>query len=157
MALIKCKECGNQVSSKAEACPNCGTTLKKKKIGCLSAIGAVFLIFIVFGIIDSISDVSSDNIVAGSSSSTPKIEVVNFGWETGEFGNRVLKGTVRNNTTKQYKYVQIEINLYDSNGTQVGSTLANVNNLEPNGSWQFSAPVLESNAVDAKIKNITKF
>lgn len=41
MALIKCKECGNEVSSKAEACPKCGysvasnqwTTFRKIKYG----------------------------------------------------------------------------------------------------------------------------
>ena len=28
MALIKCKECGNEISSKAETCPMCGLRLK---------------------------------------------------------------------------------------------------------------------------------
>ena len=28
MALIKCKECGNEISSKAETCPKCGMRLK---------------------------------------------------------------------------------------------------------------------------------
>ena len=34
MALIKCNECGNEISDKAKVCPNCGnpiTTNKKKK------------------------------------------------------------------------------------------------------------------------------
>lgn len=30
MALIKCKECGEKISKKAEACPHCGNPLKKK-------------------------------------------------------------------------------------------------------------------------------
>jgi hypothetical protein len=30
MALIKCKECGEKVSSKAKACPKCGAKPKKK-------------------------------------------------------------------------------------------------------------------------------
>lgn len=29
MALIKCPECGKEISSKARACPNCGYPLKK--------------------------------------------------------------------------------------------------------------------------------
>ena len=28
MALIKCSECGNDVSDKAKACPNCGCPVK---------------------------------------------------------------------------------------------------------------------------------
>ena len=35
MALIKCPECGKQISDKAESCPNCGyrieSTIEEKK------------------------------------------------------------------------------------------------------------------------------
>ena len=47
MALIKCKECGNEVSTKAKSCPKCGVVLKKKT-GCLKFIGIA--IFILFGL-----------------------------------------------------------------------------------------------------------
>ena len=30
MALIKCPECGNEISDKAEKCPHCGNTVNKK-------------------------------------------------------------------------------------------------------------------------------
>lgn len=30
MALIKCKECGNEISNKAKECPSCGAPLPKK-------------------------------------------------------------------------------------------------------------------------------
>ena len=29
MALIKCSECGKEISDKATACPNCGNTISK--------------------------------------------------------------------------------------------------------------------------------
>lgn len=32
MSLIKCSECGNQVSDKAVACPNCGNPINRKKV-----------------------------------------------------------------------------------------------------------------------------
>lgn len=35
MAMIKCKECGGEVSSKADACPKCGVRLKGKPSGCI--------------------------------------------------------------------------------------------------------------------------
>lgn len=35
MAMIKCKECGGEVSSKADACPKCGVRLKAKPSGCI--------------------------------------------------------------------------------------------------------------------------
>ncbi|RVS47000.1 zinc-ribbon domain-containing protein [Citrobacter freundii] len=33
MALIKCKECGEQVSDKAASCPKCGAPIAKKNKG----------------------------------------------------------------------------------------------------------------------------
>ncbi len=32
MALIKCPECGKEISDKAAACPNCGTPIADKKV-----------------------------------------------------------------------------------------------------------------------------
>ena len=36
MALIKCPECGNQISDKAESCPKCGYELNKKETPTIS-------------------------------------------------------------------------------------------------------------------------
>jgi len=66
-----------------------------------------------------------------------------------------ITGSLKNNTDRQYSYAQVEFNLYDGTGTQVGSTFANVNNLEPGGVWQFRATVLERNARTAKLKGVS--
>ena len=49
MALKKCKECGKEVSTKADLCPHCGAKQKRKGIGC----GGALLILIVIGVIGS--------------------------------------------------------------------------------------------------------
>ena len=36
-------------------------------------------------------------------------------------------------------YIQVEYNLYDADGAQVGTALANTNNLKAGGSWKFEA------------------
>ncbi|MDA8485132.1 hypothetical protein NNO07_18860 [Pseudomonas resinovorans] len=43
MALVKCKECGNQVSNKARACPSCGVKVPKR----VGIIGWLFVLFVV--------------------------------------------------------------------------------------------------------------
>jgi len=43
MALVKCKECGSNVSSKSDKCPICGYPLRVKK-GCLYYFGVLMLI-----------------------------------------------------------------------------------------------------------------
>lgn len=53
MALIKCPECGSEVSKEATVCPKCGHPMKKpkKKHGCL---GAILGVIIFFGIIGAV-------------------------------------------------------------------------------------------------------
>lgn len=45
MALIKCKECGNEISSEAKTCPQCGVT-PKTPTNMITAIGSV-----IFGVL----------------------------------------------------------------------------------------------------------
>ena len=61
MALQKCKECGQEVSSTAKKCPHCGAKMKNR-IGC----GAIILGIIVLGVIG--------NILPKNSSSPSKID-----------------------------------------------------------------------------------
>ncbi|MGE5590998.1 MAG: FxLYD domain-containing protein [Bacillota bacterium] len=72
-------------------------------------------------------------------SGKPNLEVVETNTVSEDF-MRYVTGTVKNNSNKKYSYAQVEINLYDKDGNQVGSTLANINNLEPGGTWKFKAP-----------------
>lgn len=48
MGLINCKECGKEISDKADSCPNCGFNLKKSKGNKRQALGCLFWIFILF-------------------------------------------------------------------------------------------------------------
>lgn len=53
MALINCKECGNQISNKAKSCPHCGNTKPEPtKIGCGTIILGLFIFSILYGIFD---------------------------------------------------------------------------------------------------------
>ncbi|MDE7323058.1 MAG: zinc ribbon domain-containing protein [Lachnospiraceae bacterium] len=57
MAIIKCNECGKEISDKATSCPNCGcpitpaTQKTKKKGSCLAIILIVFGLLIFIGVI----------------------------------------------------------------------------------------------------------
>jgi hypothetical protein len=48
MAMIKCKECKQEISNKADACPHCGAKVKKPT-GCATIlIGIIFFFIMVF-------------------------------------------------------------------------------------------------------------
>ncbi len=65
MALIKCTECGTPVSTKANACPKCGASLKDKtsRLGC---IGKGILILLLLGVTGNLL-----NFCTGMSSNLP--------------------------------------------------------------------------------------
>ncbi len=65
MALIICKECGNQVADSAKQCPSCGATMKKKS-GFLKKIG------IGFGVLRLIGGASSVLIGVSGTSTKPE-------------------------------------------------------------------------------------
>lgn len=54
-----CKQCGNEVSTKAKSCPKCGAALKKPG-GCLRVLGIIIGVSIFLGIVSSLSDPGSD-------------------------------------------------------------------------------------------------
>jgi hypothetical protein len=66
-----------------------------------------------------------------------------------------IGGTIKSNTDKTYSYVQVSINLYDASGAQIGSTIANTNNLEPYGTWKYKAPVLYKDVATYKVMTVT--
>ena len=62
MALIKCKECGKQISDTATSCPHCGYELKKKitkpkKTGAIIILiaNSIFLIFFILMLLASLA------------------------------------------------------------------------------------------------------
>lgn len=50
MAITKCKECGGEMSAKANACPKCGTKVKRSS-GCLLVIVIIFIGFVVLALV----------------------------------------------------------------------------------------------------------
>jgi hypothetical protein len=168
-----CKKCGSENSDDALFCAKCGQPLKdqisfapkpkRKTIGCLTLI----VLSIILGVIlakcnsgpaqykASVPTTISNTAAIPTSQPKPTFEVIDIKGTTDSNGGTIT-GTVRNNSTKQYGYVQIEINLYDNTGAQVGSTLANVNNLEAGGTWKFEA-VTFTKFTKYKVKDITGF
>jgi hypothetical protein len=63
----------------------------------------------------------------------------------------LIIGRIKNNSCNAYSFINIDINLYDKSGNQLGNTLAVTTNLEPKSIWAFKAPVNEENVKFYKI------
>ena len=73
MALMKCQECGNDVSTEASACPKCGAKPKpKKKLS--SIVFGVIILFLIIGWIANSSDKKLDSTMPNQEA-TPAKEI----------------------------------------------------------------------------------
>ncbi len=75
MALIKCKECGEQVSNKAKKCPKCGAPIKGKGGGCATVI-VFFLVILGLVVVASFVNTAielNSNKVSNSRSTKTKV------------------------------------------------------------------------------------
>lgn len=174
---MKCPNCG--IDSPGPFCSGCGSRIetaqqglnvqntnpqgkKKVPIGCLTVIISFILIYALISAFGSSpsstpnSNSSSSQTTTSSEASKPDLEIVEHHSEAEQYSRYVL-GTVKNNTSNEYSYVQVEINLYDDAGNQVGSTMDNTTNLEPGGTWKFKALMLEDSATKYKVKGVTGY
>lgn len=72
----------------------------------------------------------------------------------GEFRNDIV-GVVKNNTDKEYDYLQISFTLYDAQGNVIDTAFANINNIKPGGTWKFEAMFFEENVTSWELDEIT--
>lgn len=68
--------------------------------------------------------------------------------------DQYISGTIKNVSDKNYSYAEVEINLYDANKNQVGSTLANINNFQTGTTWDFKAHYINDSVKSYRIINI---
>lgn len=71
MALIKCKDCKNQISKSAETCPNCGKKQKEFPM-IIFLIGCGLILFFIIKVVMSIGTVGSSSAPKTLSSTAPK-------------------------------------------------------------------------------------
>ncbi len=127
--MKKCPDCGKEVSKSAKRCPNCGKKLKKP-----------IVLFVILGII-AIAIIGAA--LGGGNNETSQEEkfthtVTNSYLDEAGFAY-YIEGTVKNETDKEYSYVQIEFVCYDAEGNNLGTAVDNTNSLLGNETWKFKA------------------
>ena len=118
MAIKQCKECGNQVSDKAQSCPSCGAK-QPKKMGIFAWIAIIFVGMLVIGAIADGGDGSS---VSEQSPKELALQNLGFDFEWGKAGfDSVMEinMTIKNNGTKDVKDLTVECVHSSNSGTVV--------------------------------------
>ena len=89
MAITKCKECGGEMSTKADACPKCGAKPRRLS-GCLLVILVVILGFVVLALVAPFVDKRGDAPASAASPSRtadPRTKVSPYVFEADDKAN----------------------------------------------------------------------
>ena len=117
MALIKCKECGTEVSSKAETCPKCGARVAAKPMGCGTFIGVIFLGGIIISVFSSIFSSGTGSVTSPPSTSSPSTPIANTNpapvvpgsqWSYSQVADAMSKGTTYHATVSSTNTVEFD-------------------------------------------------
>ena len=162
MALTKCKECGKEVSKKAEACPHCGARLSAKQYGCGTLIVLGVLVLILIGIFspDTTPPTPSKNESSTTTSSrsprtesssranAPPLELLSFRCEK-EYSYVFVSGEVKNVSSQKLKNVMAVGEFRASDGSLVKSedALIDYNPILPGQSSPFKAGGTDNPAI----------
>lgn len=128
MALIKCKECNEEISSKAENCPKCGIKIKGKTNPFIMIFFGIITVFIVIFVMNNNSKSKYDYRINKTNTSFKKNKV---GIENVHINKKnkyawSVEGMVRNKTSSNIKgYVKIKF--VNSNGDITYTTMTKVN------------------------------
>lgn len=124
MSLIKCKECGVEVSSKAPTCPKCGAPVAKKPMGCGRLIVVIFLLLVIISIFSSIfssksttpplpssiyvkpTQSNTQTKLAGQPVPAPKIE--GSQWSYSQSNDEMSKGSTNSAQVESLNTVEFE-------------------------------------------------
>lgn len=174
--MKKCKYCQSEIDNKTKVCPNCG---KKQPLSIVVIIIIVVAVLLVLAAIvgsdSSNGDTRNNDNQAEETESVSEEESSQTGTtekkenlvlEDGYSGSLdeygafyYIEGYVKNNSDKDYEYVQIEFIAYDSEGNTLGSCYDYTSSLEANGRWKFKASCLDETDKIAsyKLKEITGY
>ena len=121
-------------------------------VGCLLLISGIVLIYSgasgLFG-----SDTSNKSLLIGETKThTEYSSYIGYSF--------TIYGVAVNNTGKDLSYASIEYSVYDENGNNLGTAIANINNLGKGDKWPFEAVLLsypKTKPVRYKLVDITYF
>jgi hypothetical protein len=137
---ITCDFCQTVYDKKEKKCPNCGAKTPRSKAPILIMIFFVLIIFATF----------IGNNISFSIPTEPKnVKAKNLNIENNyktylsqDGSSYIIEGTVKNDSSKDYDYVEIKFNAYDEMGNLIDTCVDNFGELQANSRWKFKARCL---------------
>lgn len=121
MAIIKCKDCGSEISSNAKNCPNCGNPVPKKTSWMIWAVLGLF-VFIMIGAINNNVNTTTQtqNTLTPKEEALSKLTIEDFDADKGGFGNVLIANfKIKNASKYTVKDIEVVCDSYANSGTKI--------------------------------------
>ena len=79
------------------------------------------------------------------------------GWTRDRHGLLFVTGVIANTTGRRLRYLEVTFPLFDAAGKQVGTAIANENNVAPGARWQFRALVSKNGVTEMGAPEIRSY
>ena len=124
----------------------------------LSGLIAVGLLLVVLLAVRRTPDADSDieRERPGGEASRP-LTVEPGGWTRDRHGLLFATGVITNTTGRRLRYLEVTFPLFDAAGKQVGTAIANENNVAPGARWQFRALVSKKGVTEMGAPKIRSY
>lgn len=119
-SMVKCKACGAEISKNAKVCPHCGEPAPKRtSLAAWLLLGIIVLIGI--GASNS-TDASSSAPLTPKEEAQSQVQLENFEWTTGGFGNVMMADfKIKNDSKYLVKDIEITCTHTAKSGTVIDS------------------------------------
>lgn len=151
--MKKCKACQAEIGEAATKCQFCRTDQRGLFGRHPIYVSIILLVFVMF-ISSLFREQPRSRATGPKAEEGTGLEMISSKWDITDAGNFVIVGEVKNRSQKEYRFAQIEFNLYDSGNAQIGTATDTIRNLEANGTWKFRAMALREHAASAKFKSL---
>lgn len=104
----------------------------------------VALLFLVGAIVYFVASFSSIDSKDNLEITNTELVVDSYVIDSTTYYNVYVQGTAKNISNKNYSYASVEFSVYDADNNNLGTALANINNLASGDTWQFNAMLINT-------------
>jgi hypothetical protein len=106
-----------------------------------------------FNVVEVYDEVITDSLTKEEGEEKYQLEFSNMEMEKGDYDTTV-KGKIKNNSEKEYRYISVDIQYYNKKGAIVDSQITSAFDLKPGMSWDLNSSSISEYAESFEIVSV---